>query len=706
MQLTEQQKFICDELSRKSRLIKTDKIIKELGVTDVAQFMQDLTALERAGEVILSKKNNIMSVKGAGLVKGRIISLSRSFCFVRPDDGGDDVYVSSADAMGALPGDRVVISVQPDEKGVCGRVRSVYQYGDRTAVGTVKKFHGKQELHADAFYQAPIEITKNKIDAHEGEKILARIRYSPDGRKLCCTAVRIYGEAECARVCADAIIDALGIPHEFSPEVLESARRINQAGVTAEDINGRVDLRGESIFTIDGADAKDLDDAITVKRVKSGFELSVHIADVSHYVRDGSPLDVEALNRGTSVYFADRVIPMYPEDISNGICSLNAHTDKLTFSAFMTFDDAGNMLDYRFEKAVINSRVRGVYSEVNALLDGTAPDEIKQKYACVSQALADAYELYKLLDSAADRRGNVHFSSTESQFVLDENGVCAGLKERESGTAEKMIEQFMIAANTAAAMLARRVRLPFVYRVHESPDPDALERAAMLLRILGVDSRRICGSPKPADIDRVLSDVKGKPYEQIVSNVLLRSMAKARYDTEPLGHYGLALKDYCHYTSPIRRYPDSFIHRVLSEYVSGKTQYAITKSYYGKADAAADLSSEYEMRAVTAERRTEDCYMAEYMSKFIGDEFDGTISHVVEGGFFVRLTNSAEGMVHLEDLPYDEYEYDGLASLRGRLGGKCYRVGDTMRIKVAAARISTGKVAFVPAASADVSEQY
>ena len=462
-----------------------------------------------------------------------------------------------------------------------------------------------------------------------------------------------------------------------------------------DDLKGRTDLRGWNIFTIDGADAKDLDDAIFVRRIKGGYELSVHIADVSHYVTDESPLDQEALRRGTSVYFADRVIPMYPEEICNGICSLNAHTDKLTFSAFMEFDGEGKMLGYRFEKTVINSKVRGVYSEVNAILDGSASPETAEKYACVRTVLDDALELYRILDRASSRRGTVHFSSKESQFVLDENGVCVGLKERESGTAERIIEQFMIAANVAAARLAARAGIPFVYRVHESPDPEALERAAMLLRIVGVTSNDICGSPSPADIDRVLARVKGKPYEQIVSNVLLRSMAKARYDAQPLGHFGLALKDYCHFTSPIRRYPDTFIHRVLSEHIAGQSTYAITKRYYGKSLEAADLSSEYEVRAVNAERRTEDCYMAEYMAQFIGEDFDGTICSVLDTGFFVRLPNSAEGMVHIDDLPQDDYEYDGLASLRGRLSGKTFRVGDEVKIKVAAARISTGRVTFV-----------
>ena len=705
MQLTEQQAYIRDRLSKKSKTVKAEQFAKEIGVTDMAVFIKDLNALEREGEILLSKKGGITSVAGAGLVRGKIVSASRHFVFMHPDDGGEDVYISMENNIGALPGDRVIISRYADEKGFCGKVRSVFAYSDRTVVGTVKKFRGKWELHPDTMYRVPIELEKNNIGAQEGDKIQAKVRFSKDGRKMTCSAVKLYGEAESARVCADAIIDALGIPTVFPEEVLASAKEINAGGVTPEDIEGREDLRQMPIFTIDGADAKDLDDAICVRRVGDGFELSVHIADVSHYVKGGSPLDLEALERGTSVYFADRVIPMYPEAVSNGICSLNAHTDKLCFSAFMEFDGKGQMRHYRFAKTVIDSKVRGVYSEVNAILHGTASDEINEKYACVRETVADAYELYQILSKTASERGSIRFSSTESRFELDENGVCCGIFERESGEAERMIEQFMIAANVAAARLAKRAQLPFVYRVHESPDPEALERVAKLLRVLGIHTAALGGDPSPAEVDAVLTEVKDSPFEEIVSNVLLRAMAKARYDSNPLGHYGLALDDYCHFTSPIRRYPDSFIHRVLSAYVSGEGHGSMVKRYYGKAMDAAERSTECEVRAVTAERRSEDCYMAEYMAKFVGQEFDGVISHVFEGGFFVRLTNSAEGMVHFDDLPYDEYEYDGLATLKGVLSGRSYRVGDSVRIKVAAARIATGKVSFVLAGD-DSTEQY
>ncbi len=699
--LSDRQKYLNDCLSEHRKPVKIEKFIKEIGVTDKTQFVRDLNALEAAGEVILSKKGSVQSVRGAGLIKGEIVSASRHFSFFRPENGGEDVYIPCEHNGGALPGDRVLVSVYQEEKGPCGKVQLVYAKGERLAVGTVRKYHGKLELLADTGYRVPIDIVKNKINAAPGDKVQVRVSLAKNGKDMGCSVLKNYGEAECARVCADAIIDALGIPHQFSEAVLDSAEEINARGVTSEDIAGREDLRDMNIFTIDGADAKDLDDAICVRRTEQGFELSVHIADVSHYVKDESPLDLSALERGTSVYFADRVIPMYPEAISNGICSLNAHTDKLTFSAFMNFDRSGNMLDYRFAKTVINSKVRGVYAEVNAILDGTAPEEILTKYALVREVIDDARELYGILKNSSDARGNVHFTSTESRFELDENGVCVGLRERDTGEAQEMIEQFMISANIAAAMLARKAQLPFVYRVHESPNPEALDRVAQLFRTLGVDTTMLKDNPSPADVDNVLKQVKDSPYEQVVSNALLRAMAKARYDYNPLGHFGLALADYCHFTSPIRRYPDSFIHRVLSAYVAGVKQYDIVKALDWKASQAADLSSQYEVRAVTAERRTEDCYMAEYMSQFIGEEFDGIIASVLERGFFVRLENSAEGLVAYEDFPGNDFEYDGIATYRSPSSGKRFRVGDRVRIRVAAARIAQGKVMFVLADTPD-----
>lgn len=672
----------------------------------MTQFIKDLNVLEQAGEIVISKKGGVQSVVGAGLIRGTIISMSKYFSFMRPEEGGDDVYIPCEQNGGSLPGDKVIISRRKDVKGYCGKVLKVFERGSRKTVGTLKKFHGKLEFHADAFYRVPIDVTKNKINAKAGDKVQVKVSLSKDGRSPGCVVEKIYGNAECARICADAIIDAFEIPSRFSQEVLNSAEEVSSRGITKSDMRGRTDLRSENIFTIDGADAKDLDDAICVKKTVSGFELSVHIADVSHYVKDESPLDKEALRRGTSVYFADRVIPMYPEAISNGICSLNAHTDKLAFSAFMKFDNDGNMLDYHFAKTIINSKVRGVYSEVNAILDGTASNEIEGKYAAVKSTIGDAYELYKILKAGSDKRGNVHFTSTESRFVLDENGVCVGLKARETGEAEEMIEQFMISANIAAAKLAKKEQLPFVYRVHESPDPDSLNRVSQLFGLIGVNAAALRDKPSPSDVDSVLTAVKGTQYEQIVSNALLRAMAKARYDYSPLGHFGLALADYCHFTSPIRRYPDSFIHRVLSSYVAGENQSEIVKKFDHKASQAAEISSEFEVRAVNAERRTEDCYMAEYMSKFVGEDFDGTICSVMESGFFVRLENSAEGFVRIEDLPSDAYKFDGFAVLRGARSGRKYSVGDPVRIRVAAAKIAIGKIDFVPADKPGLIEQY
>ncbi len=680
-----------DALSRRTKAVKPEKLFKELGLKSMSEFVKGLNSLENQGQIVISKNGNITAVGSGKLSKGVVISMSRHFAFVRPETGSDDVYISGEHLGGALPGDRVVISAHQDAKGCSGKVVKIIERSSHLVTGTVGKYHGKSEFHADEQYKKPIKITSNKKKASVGDKVMAKVSISKGG-ELSCTVEKIYGNSECARICANAIIDELGIPSRFSSEVLQEADEISSHGISAKDIKGRLDLRGEKIFTIDGADAKDLDDAICVKKTPSGFELSVHIADVSHYIKSGSLPDIEAQKRGTSVYFADRVIPMYPESISNGICSLNAHTDKLAFSVIINLDKNGIMQHYKFVKTIINSRVRGVYSEVNSLLDGSASREIVEKYSPVSDEIKAAHELYLLLKNNADKRGSIHFASVEPCFELDENGVCSNLSVRETGEAEKMIEQFMISANVAAAKLAREENLPFVYRVHEPPSQDSLENAAQLLSSIGLNVSALRKNPSPSDIDKIMLSAVGTKYEQVVSNVLLRAMSKAHYDSASGEHFGLSLEDYCHFTSPIRRYPDSFIHRVLSAYVSGKS----TKSFKNAASDAAALSSEFELRAMNAERRAESCYMAEYMLRFVGDEFDGTICSVLENGFFVRLENGAEGYVRIESLPPDQYSFDGFASLRGMTNGKSYAVGDRIRIRMEAANVSAGKVDFSP----------
>ena len=484
--------------------------------------------------------------------------------------------------------------------------------------------------------------------------------------------------------------------HHRPEEVLAEAEKIRKSKITEKDRKGRLDLRGLGICTIDGPDAKDLDDAISVSRTRLGYRLGVHIADVSHYVKAGSAIDLEARERGTSVYFADRVIPMLPEALSNGVCSLNAEEDKLTFSAIIELDKQGTILSFRFRKSIINSKVRGVYGEVNQLFNGTADKALRKKYSPVIRSLHAARELAEILKARAKRSGTVELDSTESRFVLDGQGVCVDVQPRESGEAEQMIEQLMITANQAAAQLAKRANLPFVYRIHEQPAPDRVESLSDLVGALGLNpvSLRHSASVKTADFAAIMEQAEGTPAQKVISHQLLRTMAKARYDTQPVGHFGLALEDYCHFTSPIRRYPDTAIHRILSAYLAKDKQ--IAAHYTEFAREAASNSSKCEVRAMAAERSAEDCYMAEYMRQHIGEEATGVISGVTMRGVFVELPNTVEGFVPITSFEGAHFEFDGMITQYDATTGRKLTIGQPLRVKAVAADVASGRIDFLP----------
>ena len=432
-----------------------------------------------------------------------------------------------------------------------------------------------------------------------------------------------------------------------------------------------------------------------MKRTDFGYTLGVHIADVSHYVKEGSAIDEEAINRGTSVYFADRVIPMLPEVLSNGACSLNAGTDKLAFSALIELDKEGHITKYDCKKSIINSKVRGVYSEVNEILDGTASEEILNKYAPVMESLMSAKELADILKANSAARGTMELDSGESKFILDENGICIDIMPRVSGEAEQLIEQMMVTANIAAAKFSLDHKLPFLYRVHGTPDPKRVEELVTLLQLVGVPCKEIVKpNPETQDFAAILDRVRGLPCETLVSQRLLRTMEKARYSTEETGHFGLALSDYSHYTSPIRRYPDTSIHRVLSAFVEGMPAEEVRRRYAQFCETSATESSRNEIRALIAERDAEDCYMAEYMSQHIGEHFEGTVSGVTMRGVFVRLENSVEGFVSLDAFEGEDFVYDGLITQRSPK--RELTIGTPLPIIVASAYVATGKVDFVP----------
>ena len=633
-----------------------------------------------------------------GVKRAVIVSLSKGFAFARPEDGGEDLFIHADHLKSAFIGDTVVLNhLERSGKGLSADVEQITERASRLLTGTLVEGEEGLEFAPDDAIRYNLPLSRKSLPhLRPHVKAQAEIQQIPGTDRLTARVIKVYGNSDSAKICADAIIDQNGIRTEFPEEVLAEAEKIRKAKITEKDRKGRLDLRGLGICTIDGPDAKDLDDAISVSRTRLGYRLGVHIADVSHYVKAGSAIDLEARERGTSVYFADRVIPMLPEALSNGVCSLNAGEDKLTFSAIIELDKQGTILSFRFRKSIINSKVRGVYGEVNQLFNGTADKALRKKYSPVIRSLHAARELAEILKARAKRSGTVELDSTESRFVLDGQGVCVDVQPRESGEAEQMIEQLMITANQAAAQLAKRANLPFVYRIHEQPAPDRVESLADLVGALGLNpvSLRHSASVKTADFAAIMEQAEGTPAQKVISHQLLRTMSKARYDTQPVGHFGLALEDYCHFTSPIRRYPDTAIHRILSAYLAKDKQ--IAAHYTEFAREAASNSSKCEVRAMAAERSAEDCYMAEYMRQHIGEEATGVISGVTMRGVFVELPNTVEGFVPITSFEGAHFEFDGMITQYDATTGRKLTIGQPLRVKAVAADVASGRIDFLP----------
>lgn len=673
------------------------QLLKKAGVLDKLAFYDALRSLKDRRMILLDREHNAKLIPVGEDVEATLVSLSKNFGFARPDGGGDDIFIHGSALQGALVGDKIIVGdIRKDDRGPSGRVRRIVEHKPAQTTGTVSITDEGIELIPDNAIRYNLRMRERDLNgAKNGDKVMASLEQDYRGDWAYASVKKVFGSGRTARVCADAIVEQYGIPHVFPQEVLDEAERVGNEPISDEEYAKRLDLRGEPIFTIDSRDAKDLDDAISVKRTDFGYTLGVHIADVSHYVKEGSAIDEEAINRGTSVYFADRVIPMLPEVLSNGACSLNAGTDKLAFSALIELDKEGHITKYDFKKSIINSKVRGVYSEVNEILDGTASEEILNKYAPVMESLMSAKELADILKANSAARGTMELDSGESKFILDENGICIDIMPRVSGEAEQLIEQMMVTANIAAAKFSLDHKLPFLYRVHGTPDPKRVEELVTLLQLVGVPCKEIVKpNPETQDFAAILDRVRGLPCETLVSQRLLRTMEKARYSTEETGHFGLALSDYSHYTSPIRRYPDTSIHRVLSAFVEGMPAEEVRRRYAQFCETSATESSRNEIRALIAERDAEDCYMAEYMSQHIGEHFEGTVSGVTMRGVFVRLENSVEGFVSLDAFEGEDFVYDGLITQRSPK--RELTIGTPLPIIVASAYVATGKVDFVP----------
>lgn len=637
----------------------------------------------------------------------KVVKLGKNFAFVMLEDGTSDIFIPGRFTKGAMPGDDVLVEkfehprVEGSDEGAILAILTE----KNDLVGTVRRVEGRLRFVPDDCPAITMPLARDcEGGAKDGDKVAVEIlnRGSRQEDHRVGVAMR-FGSSDEAKRCAKALLYAKDIRTRFPDKVRDEAKKFEGAEVSEKDCEGRMDLRALPIFTIDSAETKDIDDAISLTRTSDGgFELGVHIADVSNYVKPGTELDNEAFSRATSVYYADQVVPMLPKALSNGICSLNENELRLAFSCLMRLDKEGNLTDYRFVKSIIRSRVKGVYSEINALLAGTADAENKAKYADVIDQLPAMKELYGHRARLRRERGCMDIESGEVKLILDENGRCIDVKKRTSGESESMIEEFMLLANQCAAHFARVKQIPFVYRVHEEPNAEKLERLHALLQACGINDHFAKDVPTPKELSAILEGVRGTPYEQIVNTGMLRCMSKALYEEKPKGHYGLVLKDYAHFTSPIRRYPDLAIHRIMTDLLKGTEKETMILRYTDFAERASKQSSEREVIAMQIERKAEDCYKAEYARRHLGECYEGTISGVTQRGLFIELDNGVEGFVPASSLTPSGTSLTEGVRLTDPASGKTWSLGDRMMITIVRADVNLGKIDFevAPAAKA------
>lgn len=629
----------------------------------------------------------------------KVVKLGKNFAFVMLEDGTSDIFIPGRFTKGAMPGDDVLVEkfehprVEGSDEGAILAILTE----KNDLVGTVRRVEGRLRFVPDDCPAITMPLARDcEGGAKDGDKVAVEILNRGNRQEDHRVGVAMrFGSSDEAKRCAKALLYAKDIRTRFPDKVRDEAKKFEGAEVSEKDCEGRMDLRALPIFTIDSAETKDIDDAISLTRTSDGgFELGVHIADVSNYVKPGSELDNEAFSRATSVYYADQVVPMLPKALSNGICSLNENELRLAFSCLMRLDKEGNLTDYRFVKSIIRSRVKGVYSEVNALLAGTADAEIKAKYADVIDQLPAMKELYGHRARLRKERGCMDIESGEVKLILDENGRCIDVKKRTSGESESMIEEFMLLANQCAAHFARVKQIPFVYRVHEEPNAEKLERLHALLQACGINDHFAKDVPAPKELSAILEGVRGTPYEQIINTGMLRCMSKALYEEKPKGHYGLVLKDYAHFTSPIRRYPDLAIHRIMTDMLKGTEKETMILRYTDFAERASKQSSEREVIAMQIERKAEDCYKAEYARRHLGECYEGTISGVTQRGLFIELDNGVEGFVPASSLTPSGTSLTEGVRLTDPASGKTWSLGDKMMITIVRADVNLGKIDF------------
>ncbi len=663
-----------------------------LGIKDAAEFkefVKTLVYMEEKGLVVRTRSNRYGLPERMNLVRGRVSGHAKGYAFVVPEEPGmDDIFIPPGETNTAMHGDLVIARVSKESTGARreGTIIRILERGTKQVVGTyTESVNFGFVIPDDKKFFGDIFIPKNaSMGAVEGHKVVVKITAYPEGRMSAeGEVIKILGHRNDPGVDILSIIYKHGLPLEFPDEVMAEVRDVPDT-ISEDELAGRRDLRDEVIVTIDGEDAKDLDDAVTVKKLENGnYKLGVHIADVSYYVKEGSAIDKEAYERGTSVYLVDRVIPMIPHRLSNGICSLNPNVDRLTISCEMEINEKGVVVHHEVFESVIRSKARMTYSDVNRILVDK-DEKLRKKYADLVPMFEQMEELASILRKKRMIRGAIDFDFKEAKVLVDEEGRPTDVIIRERSVAERLIEEFMLIANETIAEHFHWMELPFIYRIHEDPKEEKLQHFFEFITNFGLIVKGKANAVHPRALQKILDEVRGKPEEMVVSTVMLRSMQQAKYYPDNLGHFGLSTDFYTHFTSPIRRYPDLIVHRLIRTYlIEGKIDQATRMKWGSILPDIAEHTSKMERRAVDAERETDELKKAEFMEDKIGEEFDGIISSVTNYGLFVELPNTIEGLVHVSYLTDDYYHYDERQyAMIGERTGKVFRIGDEITVRV------------------------
>ena len=685
---------VLKDIHEAKTLIEINDLLKLTTVEDYQELQKNIEELVNDFLVFKTKKDKYLLMKNCpGLKIGKLSVNKKGFGFLLLDKE-DDIYIAKDDMNGAINDDTVLVEVT--EKGLepAGKVLKIVKRDLKNIVGEVKVIGKKKILEPDddkvnlKIILSP-ETSQNCV---EGHKVLAKLNKKIDNKTYTADCLKILGHKDDAGIDILSIAYKYSIFEEFSPETIEELNNIPEE-VNPSELEGRIDLTSEMIFTIDGADTKDIDDAISLKKHDDYYTLGVHIADVSHYVKENTGLGDDAYERGTSAYLADTVIPMLPHKLSNGICSLNEGTVRLTMSCVMDIDKNGKITNYDIFPSYIKSRKKMTYDNVNEILENNHTPDGYEDYV---EKLKEMQELAKILRKEKVARGYIEFDIPEAKIMQDKDGKAIDIKKREQHAGEALIEDFMIAANETVATHISNMALPFIYRVHDLPNTEKIADFLNLVKALGYQIKTNIKEITPKTMQKLLNELKDKPEFLILSTLLLRSMKKAEYSKTNIGHFGLASKNYTHFTSPIRRFPDLTVHRLLKKYLIEKDFSMTTINYLENSLVEiAEHSSERELAATNAERDVNDMKMAEYMESHIGEVYDGFISSVTSFGIFVELPNLVEGLVHISNIPGDYYEYvPELLSLIGKSTKKTYRIGDKLKVRVISASKETAQIDF------------